>query len=106
MGRRDRGMGIDRLTMFMTNQQSIQDVLFFPQMKPEKGAIKDGVEKYEAKGIPAEWVPVLQKMGFLTVDALSKLAPGKLFNDLCGFNKKNKAGLKNPTMDEVGEWVK
>ncbi|NNC69921.1 MAG: lysine--tRNA ligase [Flavobacteriaceae bacterium] len=32
------GIGIDRLTMFMTNNESIQEVLFFPQMKPEKKA--------------------------------------------------------------------
>lgn len=99
------GIGIDRLTMFMTNQQSIQDVLFFPQMRPEKGAVKDGVEKYAEKGIPEEWVPVLHKMGFTTVEALTKLSAGKLFNDLCGFNKKNKLGLKNPTVDEVKAWV-
>ncbi len=99
------GMGIDRLTMFMTNQSSIQDVLFFPQMKPEKSIAKDSVEKYGEKGIPAEWVPVLQKMGFMTVESLRKLSAGKLFNDLCGFNKKNKLGLKNPTADEVKQWV-
>ena len=99
------GIGIDRLTMFMTGQTTIQDVLFFPQMRPEKAAQKDGIEKYEAAGIPAEWVPVLQKMGFPTVDSLKKLAAGKLFNDLCGYNKKNKLGLKNPTADEVKAWV-
>ena len=99
------GIGIDRLTMFMTGQQTIQDVLLFPQMKPEKGSQKDSDEKYTAKGIPAEWIPVLQKMGFVKVEMLTKLSAGKLFNDLCGFNKKNKLGLKNPTMDEVKQWV-
>ena len=99
------GIGIDRLTMFMTGQQTIQDVLLFPQMKPEKGSQKDSDEKYTAKGIPAEWIPVLQKMGFVKVEMLQKLSAGKLFNDLCGFNKKNKLGLKNPTMDEVKQWV-
>ncbi len=99
------GMGIDRLTMFMTNQPSIQDVLLFPQMKPEKGVVRDNPEKYAEKGIPEEWVPVLHKMGFLTVDSLKKLSAGKLFNDLCGFNKKNKLGLKNPTAEEVKGWV-
>lgn len=99
------GMGIDRLTMFMTNQSSIQDVLFFPQMRPEKKAQKDSVEAYTAKGIPAEWVPVLQKMGFNTVASLASLSAGKLFNDLCGFNKKNKLGLPNPSMEEVKSWV-
>ena len=99
------GIGIDRLTMFMTGQQTIQDVLLFPQMKPEKGTQKDSDEKYLAKGIPAEWMPVLQKMSFVKVEMLTKLSAGKLFNDLCGFNKKNKLGLKNPTMDEVKAWV-
>ena len=99
------GIGIDRLTMFMTGQSTIQDVLFFPQMRPEKKAAKDDEAAYAAVGVPAEWVPVLHKMGILTVDALRKLAPGKLFNDLCGFNKKNKLGLKNPTMDEVRAWT-
>ena len=56
-------------------------------------------------GIPEEWVPVIQKMGYLTVDALKKLAPGKFFNDLCGFNKKNKLGLKAPSIDEVKAWL-
>ena len=99
------GIGIDRLTMFMTGQQTIQDVLLFPQMKPEKGSQKDSDEKYIAKGIPAEWIPVLQKMSFVKVEMLQKLSAGKLFNDLCGFNKKNKLGLKNPTMEEVKGWI-
>jgi lysyl-tRNA synthetase class 2 len=99
------GIGIDRLTMFLTDQSSIQDVLFFPQMKPEKGTVKDSVEKFEAHGIPAEWVPVLHKMGHLTVDSVRTLSAGKLLNDLCGFNKKNKLGLKNPTAEEVKAWT-
>ena len=55
-------------------------------------------------GVPEEWVPVIQKMGYVTVESLRKLAPGKFFNDLCGFNKKNKLGLKAPSMEEVKGW--
>ncbi|MBE6181703.1 MAG: lysine--tRNA ligase [Rikenellaceae bacterium] len=98
------GMGIDRLTMFMTGQSSIQDVLFFPTMRPEKKPTVDSVEKYTEIGIPEEWVEVIQKMGYVTVDSLKKLAAGKFFNDLCGFNKKNKLGLKAPSIDEVKRW--
>ncbi|WP_163718411.1 lysine--tRNA ligase [Mangrovibacterium lignilyticum] len=99
------GIGIDRLTMFMTNNLSIQDVLFFPQMKPEKKADADSDEKFESAGIPGEWIEVLRKMGFKKVDALKEVKAGKLFNDLCGYNKKNKLGLQNPSMEEVTGWT-
>ena len=98
------GMGIDRLTMFMTGQSAIQDVLFFPTMRPEKKPTIDEPEKYTAIGVPEEWVEVIQKMGYVTVESLKKLAPGKFYNDLCGFNKKNKLGLKAPSMEEVKAW--
>ncbi|MBP3643430.1 MAG: lysine--tRNA ligase [Alistipes sp.] len=90
------GMGIDRLTMFMTGQTSIQDVLFFPTMRPEKKVVADAVEVYTEAGVPAEWVETIQKMGYITLEAFAGTAKSggmKLFNDLCGFNKKNKLGL-------------
>uniref|UniRef100_UPI004056E1FF lysine--tRNA ligase n=1 Tax=Alistipes sp. TaxID=1872444 RepID=UPI004056E1FF len=91
------GMGIDRLTMFMTGQTSIQDVLFFPTMRPEKKVVADSEEVYTEAGIPAEWVEAIQKMGYITLEAFANTAKSggmKLFNDLCGFNKKNKLGLQ------------
>ena len=99
------GMGIDRLTMFMTGQTSIQDVLFFPTMRPEKKVVADNEEVYTAAGIPAEWVETIQKMGYITLEAFANTAKNggmKLFNDLCGFNKKNKLGL--PTA-EIKAWI-
>lgn len=99
------GIGIDRLTMFMTNQASIQDVLFFPQMKPEPKSRKDSPEVFKAVGITEEWIPVLEKMGHITLASVKSVKAGKLFNDLCGFNKKNKLGLANPTMEEVSKWI-
>ena len=100
------GMGIDRLAMLMTNQQSIQDVLFFPQMRPEKKETIDPAEKYLEKGIPQEWIEPLQKLGYKTFASLKKVEKHtKLHQDLCGYNKKNKLGLKNPSQDEVAAWI-
>jgi lysyl-tRNA synthetase class 2 len=101
------GLGIDRLTMLLTNQQSIQDVLLFPQMKPEKKSTSDPEEKYTEKGIPAEWVEPLKKLGFTTVAKLKEVEKsGKLANDLNGFNKKNKLGLSGLSPETVENWLK
>ena len=100
------GIGIDRLTMFMTNNLSIQDVLFFPQMKPEKAAeTNDPDEKFLELGIPAEWIEVIRKIGLKKVKDLKEIKTGKFFNDICGFNKKNKLGLDNPSMEDVTKWL-
>ena len=100
------GIGIDRLVMLMTGNSAIQEVLFFPQMKPEKKAVKDGAEKYAEIGVPAEWVEPLQKLGFDMVAKLKDANVNKLHQDLCGYNKKNKLGLTNPTKEAIEEWVK
>jgi lysyl-tRNA synthetase, class II len=101
------GIGIDRMVMFMTNQPSIQDVLFFPQMKPEKTVSVDSKEKFVEAGIPEEWYEPLQKMGFKTLAKLRETEkPAKLHQEICGFNKKNKLELTNPSLDEVKLWTK
>ena len=102
------GVGIDRLAMIMTNQPSIQDVLFFPQMKPEKGqgARDEGPEKFLELGIPEAWIEVLKKLGYSGTEKLREAKAGKLSNDLNGFNKKNKLGLKGLSPEEVGEWLR
>ncbi len=99
------GIGIDRLCMLMTGQQSIQEVLFFPQMKPEKKPQKDAPEAFTAVGFPAEWVDVIYKLGYLKVADLKGMNPGKLFQDMCGLNKKLKLGLTNPSQEDMKNWV-
>ena len=99
------GIGIDRLVMLMTGNNTIQEVLLFPQMRPEKVQKRDAAHAYTAIGVPAEWVEVIQKAGYLTVEALGAASTGKLHQDICGLNKKHKLGLKNPSQDEVAEWI-
>ncbi|MDF2850438.1 lysine--tRNA ligase [Sphingobacterium sp. 40-24] len=98
------GIGMDRLIMFLTDNASIQEVLFFPQMRPEKVAKVAEVKDYEDQGIPAAWVPALQKMGFTTIEALKEANPNKVFNDLGGMRKKLKLDINMPTKDEVFAW--
>lgn len=103
------GMGIDRLAMLLTNQSSIQDVLFFPQMKPEiiKPKVESTKEEYLGVGVPEEWIEPLKKLGFTTVAKLKEIEKaGKLANDLNGFNKKNKLGLAGLSPEAVEKWLK
>ncbi len=99
------GIGIDRLSMIMTNSVSIQDVLFFPQMRPEKKADTFNLEDYTALGISEEWAKVIYKCGITTVKQLKEMTPQKLHPTLCGMNKKHKLGLQNPTIEEINGWL-
>ncbi len=99
------GIGIDRLVMLMTGQTTIQEVLFFPQMRPKKVVKRDQEDAYTTLGIPAEWVAPLQKAGYLTVDSLDGANPGKVHQEICGLNKKFKLGLTNPSVDNVAAWI-
>ncbi|WP_157539338.1 lysine--tRNA ligase [Mucilaginibacter aquatilis] len=98
------GIGVDRLVMLMTNQTTIQEVLFFPQMRPEKKAKVVTIDDFVNIGIPAEWVPVINKMGFNTVEDLKAANPNKVFNDLGGMRKKLKLDLPIPTKESVMAW--
>jgi len=103
------GIGMDRLTMFMTNQPSIQDVLFFPQMKPEKSVkleVSDS-EAYIALGIPEDWIPILQNLGYTTVAKIKEIEkPGKLHQEMMGYRKKNKLEIQTVTVEDVDSWLK
>ena len=100
------GIGMDRLVMLMTGQTTIQEVLFFPQMRPEKTVRRDKPEAFVAVGVPEEWVAAVQKAGALTVEALAGIeSPGKLHQSLCDINKKYRLELKAPSQDEVKGWI-
>jgi lysyl-tRNA synthetase, class II len=101
------GIGIDRLSMIMTNSSSIQDVLFFPQMKPEKPIGGFDPKEFEAAGVRPELIPVLEKLGIQSYSQMKEMKASKLFNDVCGTRKKMKLeDVKNPTMEEVEGWLK
>lgn len=98
------GIGIDRLTMLMTNNMSIQEVLFFPQMRPEKKLEVSKDSDFEAIGVPTAWIQALRQMGFQTTEALKAANPNKVFNDLGGMRKKLKIEEKMPNKEDITAW--
>ncbi|WP_315404194.1 lysine--tRNA ligase [Hoylesella saccharolytica] len=99
------GIGIDRLVMLMTGQTAIQEVLFFPQMRPEKKIPKSTVAEWAALGIAEEWVPVLNKAGYNLVSDIREVKAQKLQMDVCGVNKKYKLGYDNPKVEAFQAWI-
>ncbi|MBP6231297.1 MAG: lysine--tRNA ligase [Paludibacteraceae bacterium] len=99
------GIGMDRLVMAMTNQSSIQEVLLFPQMRPEKVVKKDTPAKFITVGISEEWANAIVKYSSLSVKEIGNSVNVKLHQQICGINKKNKLNLSNPTIAEVQTWI-
>jgi len=100
------GIGLDRLAMIMTNSPSIQDVIFFPQMKSEHREQEAPKKVFLDMGIREDLIPIILNLGYKSADELSSVKPSKLFNDVCGRRKKMKLkDIKNPTLDEVQGWV-
>ena len=101
------GIGMDRLVMLLTGQESIQEVLLFPQMRPEKVAPRDKKEVFVSAGIPEEWVPVLHKAGYLTLDAVrAEEKPGRLLQQLQDIKKKYQLDLQPISLETVTAWTR
>ena len=99
------GIGIDRLVMLMTGQTTIQEVLFFPQMRPEKKIPKDSADKYAAIGVAEALVPVLQKAGYNLVSDMKDINPQKLQQQVGEVIKKYKLDIEKPSVNDVAEWI-
>lgn len=101
------GIGIDRLVMLMTGQSYIQEVLLFPTMRPEKTPPRDAVSAYTAIGIPEDFVPVLQKLGYNLVSSLAEEKPQKIQQQIIELQKKYRGivDLPRPGVEEISEWI-
>ena len=99
------GIGIDRLVMLMTGKTFIQEVLFFPQMKPEKKMPQSSIKEWEEIGVPENWAYVLRKAGFnLISDIRDEKAQG-LQQKIGEINKKYKLGYEKPSVDDIQGWI-
>ena len=99
------GIGIDRLVMLMTGKTFIQEVLFFPQMKPEKKIPQSTVAEWAELGVPEDWVYVLRKAGFNLISDIAKEKAQGLQQKIGEINKKYKLGYERPSLDEVAKWI-
>jgi lysyl-tRNA synthetase class 2 len=99
------GIGIDRLVMLLTNKSTIQEVLFFPQMRPEKKVEVADDEEFMALGIDQRLIPVIRDLNIHTIEQLKEQNPSKLFNDVCGRRKKMKMNVPNPSKEDVEKWL-
>ena len=99
------GIGIDRLVMLMTGKTFIQEVLFFPQMRPEKKAPRSSNDEWKNIGVAEQWIPVFNKCGYYLVSDIREVNPQKLQQDVCGVNKKYKLGYDNPKVEEFAAWI-
>ena len=99
------GIGIDRLVMLMTGKTFIQEVLFFPQMKPEKKIPQSTVAEWAAIGVPEDWVHVLRKAGFNLISDICKEKAQGLQQKIGEINKKYKLGYERPSLEQVQDWI-
>jgi len=99
------GIGIDRLVMLMTGKTYIQEVLFFPQMKPEKKVPQSTVAEWAEVGVAEEWVPVLRKAGFNLVSNIKDEKAQGLQQKIGDIVKKYKLDMQKPSVDEVAKWI-
>ncbi len=99
------GIGIDRLVMLMTGKTYIQEVLFFPQMKPEKKIPQSSVAEWAAIGVPEEWVPVLRKAGFNMLQTIASEKAQGLQQKIGDIIKKYKLDMQKPSVDDIQQWI-
>mgnify|MGYP002343908055 CR=1 FL=1 len=99
------GIGIDRLVMLMTGKTFIQEVLFFPQMKPEKKMPQSTIKEWAEIGVPEDWAYVLRKAGFNLISDIREEKAQGLQQKIGEINKKYKLGYEKPSVDDIQGWI-
>ena len=99
------GIGIDRLVMLMTGKEFIQEVMLFPQLKPEVKMPQSPVKEWAALGVPEDWVYVLRKAGFNLISDIRDQKAQGLQQKMTEINKKYKLGYERPSLEDIQKWI-
>jgi lysyl-tRNA synthetase class 2 len=99
------GIGIDRLVMLMTAKENIQEIMLFPQLKPEVKMPQSSIKEWAAIGVPEDWVYVLRKAGFNLISDIKDQKAQGLQQKIGEINKKYKLGYEKPSLDEIQAWI-
>jgi len=99
------GIGVDRLVMLLTNNETIQEVLLFPQMRPEKPIQGPDLNAFKAIGVPEEWLEILPKAGYVDIAHLKDAKPTAIHQQLNGYRKKHKLEIAAIQLDDVLSWL-
>ena len=99
------GIGIDRLCMLMTGKEFIQEVLLFPQMKPEAKMPQSSVKEWAELGVDEPWVYVLRKAGFNLISDIKDEKAQGLQQKLGEINKKYKLNYEKPSVEQIQNWI-
>ena len=99
------GIGIDRLVMLMTANEYIQEVMLFPQLKPEVKMPQSSIKEWAELGVAEDWVYVLRKAGFNLISDIKDQKAQGLQQKLGEIVKKYKLDYTKPTVDEIQTWI-
>lgn len=99
------GIGIDRLCMLMIGKENIQEIMLFPQMKPEAKMPQSSIKEWAELGVPEEWVYVLRKAGFNLISDIRDQKAQGLQQKLGEIVKKYKLDYEKPTVEQFQQWI-
>lgn len=99
------GIGIDRLCMLMIGKENIQEIMLFPQMKPEAKMPQSSIKEWAEIGVAEDWAYVMRKAGFNLINDIKDEKAQGLQQKIGEINKKYKLGYEKPSVEDIQAWI-